>query len=140
MSPSVKGLNFQSFYYRENANKINTSKRENQNINDKVTLKNIDVALVSLLLTLDSTLFFVFHCCIWGVAGWVYQQRLKYRQVKIIKQARTGATYVILTKRIYIYLYIIYIFIYYIYIYTYIYIYLYIFITTSTFWQKISST
>ena len=33
-----------------------------------------------------------------GVAGWVYQQRLNYRQVKIMKNARAGAIYVILTK------------------------------------------
>ena len=35
-----------------------------------------------------------------GVTGWDYQQILKYRQVKIMKYARTGANYVILTKQI----------------------------------------
>ena len=34
------------------------------------------------------------------VTGWDYQQILKYRQVKIMTYARTGANYVILTKQI----------------------------------------
>ena len=33
-------------------------------------------------------------------AGWVYQQRLKYRQIKNTKHARTDANYVILAKQI----------------------------------------
>ena len=46
-------------------------------------------------------LFLVFHCWIWeSVAGWVYQQRSKYRQVKITKHASKGTNYVILTKRV----------------------------------------
>ena len=44
-------------------------------------------------------LYLVFHSWISGnVAGWVYQQKLKYIQVKIIKHARTDASYAILTK------------------------------------------
>ena len=44
-------------------------------------------------------LFLVFHCWIWGsVAGCIYQQKSKYRQVKITKNARTCKNYAILTK------------------------------------------
>ena len=44
-------------------------------------------------------LFLVFHSWISRtVAGWVYQQRSKYSQVKIIEPARTDANYAILTK------------------------------------------
>ena len=46
-------------------------------------------------------LFLVFHCLIWGnVAGCVYQQRSRYRQVKITKHASIGTNYAILTKRV----------------------------------------
>ena len=45
--------------------------------------------------------FLVFHSWILGsIAGWVYQQRSKYRQVKIMKHARTDANYAILTKQV----------------------------------------
>ena len=45
--------------------------------------------------------FLVFHYWISGsVAGWVYQQRSKYRQVKIMKHARTDTNYDILTKQV----------------------------------------
>ena len=55
------------------------------------TLTNIDVALVSPLLTLKRFHFFlVFHSWVSGsVAGWIYQKRSKYRQLKIMKHART---------------------------------------------------
>ena len=46
-------------------------------------------------------LFLVLHCWIWGtVAGCFYQQRSKYRQVKITKHASTGTNYAILTKHV----------------------------------------
>ena len=49
-------------------------------------------------------LFLVFHSWISGsIAGWVYQQRSKYRQVKIMKHARTDANYAILTKHVKLY-------------------------------------
>ena len=35
-----------------------------------------------------------------SVASWVYQQKSKYRQVKIKKHARTGTNHIKLTKRI----------------------------------------
>ena len=61
-----------------------------------VSLRNTDVALLSLLSTLKR---FLFHSWILGTAaGWVYQDRSKYRQVKIMKHARTDANYAILTK------------------------------------------
>ena len=44
-------------------------------------------------------LFLVFHRWIWGiVASCLYQQKSKYRQVKITKHASTGTNYAILTK------------------------------------------
>ena len=46
-------------------------------------------------------LLLVFHSWISGtVASWVYQQRSKNWQVKIMKHARTDANYAILTKRV----------------------------------------
>ena len=40
-----------------------------------------------------------FHCWIWrSVAECVYQQRLKYKKVKITKYASPGTNYAILTK------------------------------------------
>ena len=46
-------------------------------------------------------LFLVFHCWICeSVADYVYQQRLKYSQVEITKNASTSTNYVILTKRV----------------------------------------
>ena len=46
-----------------------------------------------------SHLSLVFPCWIWGsVADCIYQQRSKYRQVKIIKHASTGTNYTILIK------------------------------------------
>ena len=46
-------------------------------------------------------LFLVFHSGISGsVPGWFYQQRSKYRQVKIMKHAKTDANYTTLTKRV----------------------------------------
>ena len=46
-------------------------------------------------------LFLVFHSWIWGsFAGWVYKQKSKCRQVKIMKHERTDANYAILTKRV----------------------------------------
>ena len=57
-----------------------------------VTLRKIAVALVS-------HLFLVFHSWISGTAaGWVYQQRSKYRQIKVIKHEKRDANYAILTK------------------------------------------
>ena len=49
----------------------------------------------------DSTPFLSIHSWISRiVAGWVYQQRSKYRQVKIMKHETTDANYAILTKRV----------------------------------------
>ena len=46
-------------------------------------------------------LYLVFHCWIWeNVVICFYQQRSKYRQVKITKHESTGANYIILTKRV----------------------------------------
>ena len=46
-------------------------------------------------------LFLVFDCLIWGsVAGCIYQQRSKYRQVKTPKHASAGTNYAILTERV----------------------------------------
>ena len=46
-------------------------------------------------------LFLVLNSWISGsYAGWVYQKRSKYRQVKIMKHARADANYAILTKRV----------------------------------------
>ena len=74
-----------------------TKKRHQNDFIDMKTLKNIEIALVSLLLTLkrfhnfSQYLFLEFREVI--VAGWVSQQRSKYRQVKIMKHARTDANY-----------------------------------------------
>ena len=63
------------------------------------TLRNIDVALLSLLSTLKRFHTLVLHSWILEtVAGRVYQQRSKCRQVKIMKHARADANYAILTK------------------------------------------
>ena len=63
------------------------------------TLRNTDVALVSLLPTLKRFHTFLFHSWILGtVAGWVYEQISKYRQVEIMKHARADGNYAILTK------------------------------------------
>ena len=57
------------------------------------TSRNIDVPLVSLYL------FLVFHSGILGsVVGLVNQQRLKYRQVEIMKHTRTDANFPVFTK------------------------------------------
>ena len=46
-------------------------------------------------------LYLVFHCWICGsVAGGVYQQWSKYKQIKIMKHGNTGTSYAILTKRV----------------------------------------
>ena len=46
-------------------------------------------------------LFLVFHFWIWGsVTGCIYQQRPKYRQIKIAKHVSTGTSYVIFTKQV----------------------------------------
>ena len=68
---------------------------------DMETLWNINVPLVSPLLTVKifHTFSLVFHSWIWGsVASCVYQQRSKFRQVKIAKHASKGTNYTILTK------------------------------------------
>ena len=45
--------------------------------------------------------YLVCHSWISGsVAGWVYQQRSKYRQVKIMEHTRTYANYAILIKKV----------------------------------------
>ena len=68
------------------------------------TSRKIDVLVVSFFLTLKKFHFFffflVFHCWIWrSAASCVYQQRSKYRQVKIMEH--TGMSkYVILIKRV----------------------------------------
>ena len=83
--------------------KVNQNKKNKQN--DLVhigTLRNIDVAPHLHIKTSpyqDSTSFLSILLLHLGrVVGWVYQHRLKYRQVKIMKHARTGANYVMLTK------------------------------------------
>ena len=46
-------------------------------------------------------LLLVLHSGLSGnVAGWVYKQRSRYRQVKIMKHAKAYANYAISTKRI----------------------------------------
>ena len=115
----------QYFCYSKNANRINVDKCRNQiipsryyllNVSNensraryvicsKLTknipewphwheeLRNIDVALVSLCL------FLIFHSWLLGsAASWIYQWGSKYRQVTIMKHARTDANYPILTK------------------------------------------
>ena len=50
---------------------------------------------------MTDALFEQIHCWICeSVADYVYQQRLKYSQVKITKNASTSKNYVILTKRV----------------------------------------
>ena len=71
-------------------------KRHHSDLTDTGTLRNVDVPLVSSVLTLKRFHTFFQHVTV----GWVYQQRPKYRQVKIAKHARTGANHIILTKRI----------------------------------------
>ena len=80
----------------------NSTKKKHRNDIDMKTLRNIDIAVVSLLLTLKRFLFLVFHLEFRevSVTGWVYQHRSRYRQVKIMKHARTNANYAILTKRV----------------------------------------
>ena len=47
----------------------------------------------------DSTPFLSIHSWISGIVGsWIYQQRTKYRQVKIMKHAMIDANYAILIK------------------------------------------
>ena len=75
--------------------KVN-KKRHQSDLIDLGTLSNIYIAAMSLLLTLKR--FHTFSQ--YFIVGWIYQQKLKCRQVKIMKHARTGANYVILTKRI----------------------------------------
>ena len=64
------------------------------------TSRNIDIALMSLLLTLKRFHTFSQYFVVAFVERcWLgLPTELKYRQVKILKYARTGANYVILTK------------------------------------------
>ena len=81
---------------------VDTNLRTAVSIRTTSCIRNMEVPLVSSLLTLkNSTPFRSISCRIWGsVAGCVYQQRSKYWQVKIKKHASTGTNYVILTKRV----------------------------------------
>ena len=85
--------------------RVNKKKNKKKHQNDLVhigTLRNIDGTPHFHIKTFphqDPTSFLnILLLHLGRVAGWVYQQRLKYRQVKIMKHVRTGANYVILTK------------------------------------------
>ena len=70
-------------------------KRHQNDLIDIRTLRNINIPLASLYL------FLVFHSWISGsAAGWVNQQKLKYRQVKNMKHTRADANYPVLTKQV----------------------------------------
>ena len=70
-------------------------KRQRNDLIDMRTLRNTDVPLVSLYL------FLVFHSWTLGSGdGWVNQQKLKYRQVKIMKDTRADTNYPVLIKRV----------------------------------------
>ena len=70
-------------------------KRQRNDLIDMRTLRNTDVPLVSLYL------FLVFHSWTSGSGdGWVNQQKLKYRQVKIMKDTRADTNYPVLIKRV----------------------------------------
>ena len=70
-------------------------KRHQNDLYKMTTLGNIDVPPVSVYH------FLVFHSWISGsVAGWVYQQKLKYREVKILKHSRADVNYLMLTKQV----------------------------------------
>ena len=70
-------------------------KRQRNDLIDMRTLRNTDVPLVSLYL------FLVFHSWNSGSGdGWVNQQKLKYRQVKIMKDTRADTNYPVLIKRV----------------------------------------
>ena len=66
------------------------------------TLRNNDVPMVSSLLTLKRFTPFLSISLLHleKFASCVYQQRSKYRQVKITKLASTGTNYAILTKQV----------------------------------------
>ena len=83
-------------------NKFTYSCIHQKNLIDMETLRNIDVPLVSSLLTWKKFyLFLVFYCWIWeSVSSCTCQERSKFWQVKIMKHASTGTNYVIFTKQV----------------------------------------
>ena len=79
---------------------LSYQKRHQDDLIDIRTLRNIDITLMSLLLTLKRFHSFAQYFIVaFGESCWLgLPAGIKVQKVKVMKQAKTGANYVILTK------------------------------------------